>query len=335
MVEHLVPVKDVTQQISSEWMHAKYTTYCKTVNMKRVAFSTKMGIALQRLYGPHSLRQKQVDGKPKYFYLGFNYLTESSRDVLAPRVTLPNFITMHIEHEILAMYYPTLMFFDGKACEFGLFYNSTTHQYWLRFRGIELNMKKLGLSSYTVFDQVFINGITRIINCFVLCSGRDVDLPPSPAGQKDSKVIFTHDVAELAPNGQIVNTKRVWFSKNCRGVMKLTSERNNKTCEKCVHDVNDRIRILKLKLLNDECEEDNTGDDDGDEDDSTSEEENASGLNAGGEASLNATADSSEPSGPVGGAKRMRGSASSSDSTSGEVSMFILFSGSFFLCIMN
>ena len=272
------------------------------------AVSTKIGVVIGKIFGKNALKQHKVDGKATYFYHGFEFLPDDTREKLPPRVNLPSYVTMHAEHEMFVLYYPTTLFIDNIMCEFTVFLSTTTGQYWMHYRNTELKTRKLGLSSYTELDQVFIDGITRIINSFTLCRGREAEVPPS---DKASKAIFPHVVHELGPNGNIYDRKNVWISKNCKGVMAFTAERKNSTCNKCVHDVNDRIRILKGKLSS-SAEADDSGDED--EDDHK--------VGAG-----------------IGGSRRVKGSASESEeedskeTIDGEnVSIFCIYSYDLLLC---
>ena len=302
------------QRLSSEWMYERYLEYCKENEIEQPAASTKMGVVLVKLFGKNSLKQHHVGKLAKYFYEGFSYLSDDDRKAQEPRVTLPPFVSFHAEHEIMAFYFPTRHIFDERLCEYHVFMSNTTGEYWVRFRHLDINTRRLGLTSFTDLDQVFVNGIIRILNSLVVCKGREVDMPPS---KKDSTTIFPHTVGELGANNVFENMRSVWVSKNCRGVLPLTCEKNNTTCDKCVHDVNDRMRILRSKL--------------------SSSSENAMDDDNADAAVADVGGDGDKPVKIVGGAVRRRGSASEQEDTedndnsgswdgTDDVSMFIIHS---------
>ena len=312
MVEHLIERENKELKISSEWLHERYSEYCAEQKIDEPAVSTKLGIVIRKLYGQNALKQHRVKGKAKYFYHGFEFLPDQTREQLPLRVTIPSYVQFYAEHEMMVMYYPTTLFIDGKMCEFSVYLNTSTGEYWLRYRNNELNIRKLGLTNYTDLDQVFINGITKIINSFTLCHGRDVKVPSS---KKDSKAIFPHTMYELGPNGTHVNQKVIWISKNCYGILALTLERKNQTCSKCVHDVNDRIRILSSKDGSFSADPENSFENDNHDDteDANNPQVRSDGL-------------------AKGGARRDRGSASESDEeesaetlNEGDVCIFLIF----------
>ena len=58
-----------------------------------------------------------------------------------------------------------------------------------------------------------------------------------------SKVISVHAFGFMGADGEPGVMRNAWFSKNCNGVLPLTSELENRCCRKCVHDVNSCLGI--------------------------------------------------------------------------------------------
>ena len=142
---------------------------------------------------------------------------------------------------MLCMHIPTTFIENNVLQEYHVYMNRKTDQYWVHFRGIELDSSFLGLGKYSEFDQMFVNSITRICDAFIICQGRYVNLP---RGRSDSKNLVKTVIAKMGPDGNVANVREVTVSKNCQKVLPLTCELTNRTCQNCVHDINQRIRQL-------------------------------------------------------------------------------------------
>ena len=181
-------------------------------------------------------------GDATYYYNKMLYVSDEDRETkVDSKIKLPSYMSFEMEGEFVVLYIPTTFVVDKEVQEFKIFFSRNTGQYWITFRGTELDSDYLGIGHYSSFDQIFVNSVSRICNAFILCQGKQVRLPD---GKHPSKNTCQALIGRLGANNQIENARCTLYSTNCHRVLPLTCELLNRTCHSCVHDINQRIRQL-------------------------------------------------------------------------------------------
>ena len=225
--------------IEINWLYDQYVVWASENKVECVASKESMCKAFQKLFGKQKLKSVQRNKDAKYNYKNFLFVKDDVREAMDSKVKLVTNSAIDFEHELVSIEMPSNLMLNGEMAVFKCIYSRNTGFYRLLFRDIELASTSLGLSSYSSWDQMFVTGIYRVSQGFVLCRGRKVSLPK---GRKESGNLMTALISEVGPH---FDEDVVTFSKNCLGVLPITCELKNNTCTQCIHDINQRIRQLK------------------------------------------------------------------------------------------
>ena len=225
--------------IEINWLYDQYVVWANENKVECVASKESMCKAFQKLFGKQKLKSVQRNKDAKYNYKNFLFVKDDVREAMDSKVKLVTNSAIDFEHELVSIEMPSNLMMNGEMAVFKCIYSRNTGFYRLLFQDIELASTSLGLSTYSSWDQMFVTGIYRIAQGFVLCRGRKVSLPK---GRKESGNLITALISEVGPHFE---EDIVTFSKNCLGVLPITCELKNYTCTQCIHDINQRIRQLK------------------------------------------------------------------------------------------
>ena len=241
MGEHVLKSTVKEDRVEIKKLYDSYLSWCKFQEIERPAVA-QLGKIVSKMFNSPTRKPHQYDGESSYYYKQLLYVTEKDRDGLGNSIKILSYMSMSIEHDIVCFTIPTAIVFDGAATNFKVFYNSDSYRYWMTFREVALEMKEVGIGEYAVMDQMFMNSINRMASSFVICQGRQVVLPE---GKAKSKNLIPAMFAYMGSDGEGSDTKEIWVSKNCKGVLPMTCSIKNKICSVCVHDINQHIRYLK------------------------------------------------------------------------------------------
>ena len=197
-------------------LHKNYVKWCEASDIALPCVKENLGKAIHKMFGKQKVKAMQKKGDLAYYYEKMVYVMDEFWDEhFKLRIKLPEYVTFDLEHEMLCMHIPTTFMEDNVLQEYHVYMNRKSDQYWVHFRGIELDSSFLGLGKYSEFDQMFVNSITRICEAFI-CQGRYVNLP---RGRSDSKNLVKTVIAKMGPDGNAANVREVTVSKNCQKVL--------------------------------------------------------------------------------------------------------------------
>ena len=237
----MLPGYDNDHRVQSEYMYTKYKDYCTANQVTTMANTTKMGVAMHRLFDVE-LKQHHVKKIPKYFYENMTLVTDQERARAALRIHLPPGVSYFVDGNVNAVFIPTTIFINDDLLEFKCFVNMDTYKYWITVRGIELDTNFLGLSQTCKYDQLFVTGLYKICTNLNICKGKETSkIPEDYQGTKIQIV----DIGDLGHDEQVENARKTWYSRRCKGVLQITCQKTNFTCSSCIHDVNNAVRALE------------------------------------------------------------------------------------------
>ena len=260
------------KQLFVSALRHQYIQYCLQEQIDLPAAKNKMGQAIAKIHNKPEIRQQTHGRITKYFYHNYEVLDDVMRQGSDSDIRLPNYFTMSVSQPYLIFNVPTGLLFDNHPVNFNVIIDVNTYKLGISVHSIELDVDKLGIAPYVKYvDQAFVDGLELILRALVLCSGKTANL----AVDMPTRIISRHAIGSMAGAGQGLQTQIKWFSKNCKGVLPLTCELQNRTCRMCVHDVNARIdkdtedttqkRNIKSEMPDDDDDDDEN--DDGSDDD--------------------------------------------------------------------
>ena len=242
MGEHLLISTDDSDRIRISDLHAKYVQWCIDNKVDLPAVKENIGKVIHKMFRKQKVKSLMKHGDAAYYYDKMLYVSDSDRETkVDSKIKLLSYMSFKMEGEFVVLYIPTTFVYNNKVQEFKIFFSRNTGQYWITFRGTELDSNDLGIGQYSSFDQIFVNSVSRICNAFILCQGKQVLLPD---GKHPSKNTYEAVIGRLGANNQIENARSTLYSTNCHIVLPLTCELSNRTCHSCVHDINQCIRQL-------------------------------------------------------------------------------------------
>lgn len=241
VAENLIETPDETDNIiSTDELFFRYQMWATQEGVINVAQrkigakKSKVGQVVKRLYPDTIVKQMNLSGEDKYYYVGLCLAVKDEFIQNVAAADLPKNASLVQNGHVFTLTIATKHILNGDPLAVNITLNTVTSFVDMLINGLAINLEKYGIHPTAKLTQNWIKGMLRIVTHANFCQGLSILI------EKPSTVPVTYFWSDIV-NPKLQEVKQ--HSRNCEVLLKFTKTYENQTCRTCGHDLRYDVSI--------------------------------------------------------------------------------------------